>query len=117
MDRFETNGIDPTGHAQVNLEGVPEPWSAVTMLVERVGPAIVALIHRGAIGRPIADVALHFFNDRSTCSAFIPNNAAIALGRWGFDIQISVHRSAPARDGEDWSRRQPARVPILFGHR
>ena len=92
--RFEPSRAGIAHYAQINMpEG--SSWDDFAELIDRLGPVIRPYLERGEIARPCADVALYFDKDMASASLLIPYEAALAVGRWGFDLEVSAYITSP----------------------
>ncbi|MCK1517376.1 hypothetical protein IVB22_33710 [Bradyrhizobium sp. 190] len=95
VDRFEPSKDGPLSYAQIDVPEDGDAWASAATIAERLGPATTASVERGEMGQPWADIAVSFLDDRMTTSLFIPSTFALVLGRWGFQIEVSVYLTSP----------------------
>lgn len=90
VDRFGASKAGDSSYAQINAPN-DCGWSDVFALIERVGPALLEQVERGEVGRPSLDVAFFIQSDRASASLLVPNEVVGAVGRFGFDLEVSAY--------------------------
>jgi hypothetical protein len=95
LDSFEPLREGPLSYATINVPEEGDAWTSAVTLAQCLGPAISALVERGEMGQSCVDIAMLFHEERMTASLFIPSPVALALGRWGFHIEVSVYLTGP----------------------
>jgi hypothetical protein len=90
-ERFEASRNGPYSYAQVGISDEGDTWATAASVVERIGPAVANLLMKEEIGQPNADIAVEFSEGRVMTSLTIPRAVVATLGRWAFDIEISVY--------------------------
>ena len=93
LDRFEPSRAGPAYYAQINLpEG--SSWTGLVELIDRIGSLVQSYMQRGEIARPSVDAVLYVEDDKASASLLVPHTATLAIGRWGFDLEVSAYLAA-----------------------
>jgi hypothetical protein len=91
LDRFEPTRGGSANYAQINVPEDGDIWADAASLAARLGPAVAGCVERGELGRPRADIAMSFLNDKAAAFLVIPSVVVSALAQGGFDIEVSAY--------------------------
>lgn len=98
LDRYEPERRGSGHYAQIDIPDAEDVWDEIVACVQKIGEPLSTLRQKEFIGAISMDVAIAFRESLATLTVTAPSNAAAIIGRYGIDIQFSVHLTSEGAD-------------------